>query len=71
MGEKSDGWEVKEGYWDRATVSSTGSNIQLVKGQSIVSLWTLCTTCNTTALLFSCHRDTEAGREEEELPVPY
>ena len=38
MGEKSDGGEIKEDFWDGATVASTRSDFKLSKGQSIVSL---------------------------------
>ena len=34
------------------------------KGQSIVSLWPIHRVWNTTTLLYACHRETEAGREE-------
>ena len=37
------------------------------KVQSLVFLWPLCRVWNTTDLLCTCHRDMEAGREEEDI----
>ena len=34
-----------------------------------MSLWPLCRVWNTTALLYACHRYTEAGQEDEEEDV--
>ena len=47
MGENSDGGEVEKDYRDKGTVAFTNSNIYIINGQIIVSLWPLCIVCNT------------------------
>ena len=66
MKDNCEGGEVKEDSWDGTNVASINQRSKkLIKGQILVSLWYLCSVWNTTALLCVCHRDTEAGLEEE------
>ena len=72
MGWHSKGGGVKMEYpwiWDN---SNGYKVVKLIKqGQSIVSLWPMCSVCNTTALLCArlCYMKTGQEEEEEETFV--